>query len=184
MLIRWWQNTWVVLVPPTTYTQSLTKICHRVLIWERRFTFWCWRDLASIHTDSITNENWSFQHSWQPTIMFWSITQEPFGQLKFQCYILYDIPAEGIYVSFPWRLKKKKKKGQKWPFFFKWVPFNFKICFCFVFFCFTKTENNDILQNIIIWTRNKKHNFASDNYIFLKQRKTEQDVGVMPFLHA
>ena len=65
MCIRWWQTTWVVLVPTTTHIPSLTKIGHCVLIWKWRFTFWCWRDLTCmhpsispyIHTDSITNEN-------------------------------------------------------------------------------------------------------------------------------
>ena len=53
MCIRWRQTAWVVLVPPTTHIPSLTKISHCVLIRERRFTFWCWRDLnisTYIHT--------------------------------------------------------------------------------------------------------------------------------------
>ena len=47
--IQWQQTAWVVLVPPTTHTPSLTKIGHCVLIWEQMFTFWCWRDLTNIH---------------------------------------------------------------------------------------------------------------------------------------
>ena len=39
MHIRCWQTTWVVLMPTTTHMQSLMKIGHCILIWERRFTF-------------------------------------------------------------------------------------------------------------------------------------------------
>ena len=75
MCIRWWQTTWVVLVPPTTHIPSLTKIGHCVLIREQRFTFWCWRDLTNLHPSICTyiqtalqmKTKWSFQHSWQPT---------------------------------------------------------------------------------------------------------------------
>ena len=75
----WWQKTtWVVLVPPTTHIPRLTKIGHCVLIREWRFTFWCWRDLTSVHTyihqyiHPIQTAwqmkiKWSFQHSWRPT---------------------------------------------------------------------------------------------------------------------
>ena len=48
MRIRWRQTTWILLVP-TTHIPSLTKICHCVLIRERRFTIWCWRE-TNIHT--------------------------------------------------------------------------------------------------------------------------------------
>ena len=65
MRIRWWQTTWVVLVPPTTHIPSLTKIGHCVGR-EQSFTFWCWRDLTYIHlyilpylhNASVTNENY------------------------------------------------------------------------------------------------------------------------------
>ena len=50
MRIRWRQTTWVILLPPTTHIPSLTKIGHCVLVREQRFTFWCWRDLTSVHT--------------------------------------------------------------------------------------------------------------------------------------
>ena len=49
MHILWRQTTWVVLVFPTTHIPSLTKISHCILIWEPRFTFWCWRALTSVH---------------------------------------------------------------------------------------------------------------------------------------
>ena len=69
MRIRWRQTTWVVLVPPTTHIPSLTKFRH--CIRERRFTFWCCRDLSSVHPWYMTalqlKTKWSFQHSWRPT---------------------------------------------------------------------------------------------------------------------
>ena len=75
MRIRWRQTSWVILVLPTTHIPSLTKIAHCVLIRERRFTFWCWRDLTSVHTyihqyiqtALQLKTKWSFQHSWRPT---------------------------------------------------------------------------------------------------------------------
>ena len=67
---------------PTTHIPSLTKISHCVLIRERRFTFWCWRDLTYIHPSVHTyiqtalqmKTKWSFQHSWRPTKMGRKIT--------------------------------------------------------------------------------------------------------------
>ena len=41
MRIPWRQIAWVVPVSPTNHKPSLTKIGHCILIWERRFTFWC-----------------------------------------------------------------------------------------------------------------------------------------------
>ena len=54
---------------PTTHIPSLTKIGHCVLNRERRFTFWCWRDLTYIQTALQMKTKWSFQHSWQPTFL-------------------------------------------------------------------------------------------------------------------
>ena len=56
MRIRWRQTTWVVLVPPTTHIPSLTKFGH--CIRERRFTFWCCRDLSSVHPWYRQCYNW------------------------------------------------------------------------------------------------------------------------------
>ena len=54
MRIRWRQTMWVILEPITTHIPSLMKFGHCVLIRERRFTFWCWRETyisTSIHTE-------------------------------------------------------------------------------------------------------------------------------------
>ena len=56
MCILWRQTTWVVLVPPTTHIPSLTKFGH--CIRERRFTFWCCRDLSSVHPWYRQRYNW------------------------------------------------------------------------------------------------------------------------------
>ena len=47
---RWWHTMWVVLVPLHYPHNKFEEIGHCVLIKERRFTFWCWRDLIYIST--------------------------------------------------------------------------------------------------------------------------------------
>ena len=52
---------------PTTHILSLMKIGHCVLIWERRFTFWCWREThTSVRTHTSVHPHRQ-RYKWKPS---------------------------------------------------------------------------------------------------------------------